>query len=185
MITLLLPSTPERKHKLAKAIDSVNRSVCNQPIEILTDISEEEGSVKPTLRLLEKANDLVMWYNDDLTVESYTFQNLYDALMREFPKLDGIVLPVESDFFLCHASILREYLYPGYIHNYSDREIYDILSAEGRTHRVENAIIRHHHPIYEKNSRLLDRTYAWATGHREEDRILYEKRKAEGFPRWK
>lgn len=39
MIYVLIPSTPERKKRLARTIRSVKASICDQPIEIKVDVN--------------------------------------------------------------------------------------------------------------------------------------------------
>jgi hypothetical protein len=177
-INILIPSTPERKERLEKAIASIKNSICNQTIEIKIDISEGEGANKPLVRLLNETNGLVIGFSDDMLVRQDTIQIMYDAYIENFPDRDGIVAPYNCDVFLAHSDTEKKYWCPDYTHLYTDRDFFDIMTRLKKIHRVD-AVIDHEH--YTKNALLTDDTYRFSEAHREEDKIIYEKRKANNF----
>ena len=179
MIYVLFPSTPERKERLAVAMESIRNSICDQEIEIKVDISEGEGANKPTLRLINSVDGLVICLGDDSTVEPDTIQKLYNAYIREFPDQDGMCSPPNCDNFLAHSNTMRKYWHPDYIHLYADRDFFDTMTFKKKVFRVLDAVIHHNH--YTKNATLDDDTYRFGEKNREADRILYEKRRARNF----
>ena len=190
MIYVLIPSTPERKDRLALAVASIKASVCTQPIEIVIEISEGEGANKPFYRMLQKVDGLVFNFGDDASVASDFIQKLYDAYVENFPDQDGVCAADDgindpraiSGFALAHSKTWLENFNPEYVHLFADREWTAIMKNKNRYCPVLTAKAYHHH--YTKESHIkFDKTYQWAESHQQEDAELFNKRLLMGFGR--
>ena len=182
MIYVLLPSTPQRENRLRITVESLKRSACDEKIEIITEISEGEGAVKPVHRMLKDIDGLVVGIGDDTLVDPNTIQELYKAYIREFPNNDGVCAPIEKDcVFLTHSDMMKKYWYPGYFHLFVDREFFEIMYQKGKLYRVASAKAQHMHHSYGGMQNLNDETYAIAEAHREADGQLFVERMARNF----
>ena len=185
---VLIPSVPERKERLQFAIDCVKRSICNQPIEVVTKINNYEGFVKPMLEMLDGVNDLVLFIGDDTETTPFAIQRLYDAYCANFKNNDGICVPCNGkndlgekvgSHALMHSKTWKDVLHPGYFHNFCDREWTDIMKYRGKYCYVKDALIVHHHMEYEPIHK--DATYRIGELSSTKDGELYQYRKKHGF----
>ena len=186
MIYVLIPTTPDREKRLKKTIESVKKSVCTEPLEIVTDLNNYEGYVKSVLRMVNKIDGLVIVLNNDMIVEPDTIQILYDAYIKAFPYDDGLCGFGDTDFDLnvncapfAHTKVLREIINPVYFHNFVDREWTGIMQHRGKYLPVPNAVIHHEH--YSKNPELLDETYKVNQDLSDADGKIYYERKERNF----
>jgi hypothetical protein len=128
---------------------------------------------------------------DDLVFYAGALQDSIDAIDRAggcglagFNDLssDGAVYAAHwlasRDFLIKHAGgVVFPPIYRSW---WCDREITDIAQAAGIHRFVKSAIVEHLHYTFQKAP--VDRVYADAQGNYESDRVLYEQRKAIGFP---
>jgi len=185
MIKILIPTTPERKDQLTKALGAISASVCNQAFEVATEVSTGEGVVKPFGRLLERVgqDDLVFFLTDDMFIEPDTLQKLYDAYIREFPDLDGAVTANLCDAAFAHIKVFRQYFPLVYYHLYCDVEFFEIMKGRGKYFQVIEANIFHAHYPITSGAWIpeADKTKKNAESHRAADLKLYELRKINNF----
>jgi len=66
-------------------------------------------------------------------------------------------------------------IYPGYDHNYSDSECWEVARSRGKLMRADGAIVEHQHPAAGKGE--MDATYRKGHATMEADRALYRSRR--------
>jgi hypothetical protein len=143
MITVLIPSTPERTNNLKRAIESIKGSIFDYPIYIKTEISSGEGATKPLIRLLKSTEGLVLGFSDDVTIDPHCIRLLYESYLEKFPNQDGLCCinnPEHRNLFGCYffgqSKTLLDAMYPGYVHNFQDKEITEKMKARDKLHFV-------------------------------------------------
>lgn len=187
MIYVLIPSTPDRERRLQRAISFVKKSRCKEPIEIVVDVNEYEGYVKSMLRLVNKVDGLAFLMGNDVEVRVPTIQNLYNCYMKNFPDQDGIVACIDelsgpdsgdsAQHPFGHTRTFRDIIFPGYFHNFVDREWTDIMKKRDKYAIARDAIITHRH--YTKNRNLKDKTYLVGQQSSDADGKLYYLRRSQ------
>ncbi len=185
MIYICVPTTQERRPRLAKLVDSVRKSDYPNTTLVIHE-GNHPGCVESVHALLEGVNGLVWMLSDDNEVYTDTLSKLYEAYAKAFPNNDGLVqphdpiqagqLPVAP---LCHSNIYKKYFYKGYTHNFSDNELKDILVEQGKYLYVPEAKIEHWH--VSRDASLQDATYKSNQDTYEKDRELYITRKKNNF----
>lgn len=189
MIYVLIPSTPDRKKRLEKCISLIKKSVCREPIEIVVEENNYEGYVAPMLRMVNRIDGLAFLIGNDVEVKRLTIDNLYRAYIKNFPENDGIVTPVDeldpnseiAQHPFGHTKTFREIIFPGYFHNFVDREWTDIMKQRGKFAIARDAFITHRH--YSRNRNLKDKTYAVGEKSSDKDGRLYYLRRNENYGR--
>jgi len=186
MISVLIPSTPERKDRLAFAVESIQKNICNQPIEIITEISTGEGANKPLLRMFEKVNDLVFLLNDDVILMPHCIQELYNNYVSTFPDKDGICVPNDgvhncklATFPFGHVDTFKKYWCKDYIHLYADSDITEVMKRRNRYSEVPTAKLIHKHFLFEKE--LMDDTYGFSQKFSGHDQLIFRDRLEHNF----
>lgn len=186
MINILIPTTPDRKKRLEKAVVSVIRSNCNQNLNIIIDTNEYEGYVKSVLRMLDKVDGLTMVVTDDIELWPSTIQALYDAYTQTFPDNDGLCVYGDENWDLknfglpfAHSSVLKETINPIYFHNFHDKEMCDVMKLRGKYLPVPHARITHDH--YTRKPELHDKTYQVGEDSSNADGEIYNMRRAKNF----
>lgn len=185
MITILLPSTPERVDRRAIALESIKRNVCDQEIKIDLEISSGEGAIAPFMRMLKRNEGLVLLMSDDMTLAPDCIQKLYDQYVQNFPDRDGVVNPSDGVNRLITAPLgdsktFLKYSYPAYTHLFWDDDMTAQLRRDGKLLQTTDARITHHH-FQRDPSVPLDNTYAFTQSHTERDRQTFLRRQANGF----
>lgn len=183
LIYILIPTTPERKEKLALTLASIAEN--KLPHVVCIYESEGEGGSIALFKMLQGINGLCFVLNDDMVIAPDCLEKLYFEWLRKIPEEDVLLQPFDninkgklavSPF--CHSDVLKKYFYHGYIHCFADTELTEVLKAKGSYFYVPEAKMQHnHYKITNKN----DDTYQFSRDHHAVDRELYFKRKANGF----
>ena|SRR3990167_4336911 len=188
MIYILIPTTPERDKRLQETLASIKKSICDQEIEIVIDVNEYEGFVKPVIRMLNKIEGLCMIVPNDVILWPSAIQRCYNEYIRNFPDNDGLVgwgsEGMEIDYMcfpFAHSRTMREIVNPIYFHNFSDREWTEIMKKRGKYYPIRNATCTHNH--YTKYPELLDKTYQINEDTSSADGKIYWERFDKGFPK--
>lgn len=187
MIYVLIPTTPDRTIQLERCIASIKASDCNQPIEILTEMNNYEGYVKPVLRLLDKVDGLCLLLGNDTIVRRDAIQVLYDAYTRAFPNNDGLCSCSDGrenkGRLACHpfahSKTFKENIYPKYFHNFYDKDLGQVMWRKGKFLVVPDAVIEHHH--YTQGRSEFDLTYAIGENTSRIDGETFNQRMLRGF----
>jgi hypothetical protein len=189
LINILIPTTPERKEGLNRAIASVKRSNCSQELNIVVDLNEYEGYVKSVLRMLDKVEGLCMVVTDDIEVWPSSIQALYSAYTEAFPNNDGLCVYGDEHWDLkafglpfAHSKTLKEIINPDYFHNFHDKEMCEIMKGRNKYLPVSHAQVSHYHyQWYPKLER--DKTYQIGEMTSEKDGAIYNMRRVKNFNR--
>jgi len=177
MLSIIIPTTPERRERLNMCLDSIRNSSVESRIVIYEN--NKGGYINAVLKAIEDINGIVFVINDDMILDKYCIENL----LKEYN--DNLVYPDDeinngtlATTYMCSADYVRKYLNPVYHHNYCDTELTDIARIQGKLKYVPSAKLEHRHwttgapkdSVYERNSKYLN-----------EDRDLYFTRKANNF----
>jgi hypothetical protein len=181
-IYVLIPTTPGRKERLKRCVKSIKKSRCDQGIEIVVDVNNYKGAVKSLLRLFNKVNGLALFLGDDTWIFPDTIQRLYDAYIKAFPENDGMAVATDESVHkisfahpFAHTQVFRQHTFPGYFHNFVDREWQDRMKFLNKYVEVPMARIMHNH--FTKDSYLFDQTYKIGQDTSDADgKIFYERR---------
>lgn len=177
MISIIVPTTPERRERLNICLDAIR----NSSIESRIIIYENNGGgyINAVLKAIEGITGIVFVINDDMILDKYCLENLlkeYDNNLV-YPD-DGINNGTLATTYMCDAEYVRKYLHTGYKHHYCDTELTDVARIQGKLKYVPEAKLEHRHwttgspkdAVYERNGIHID-----------QDRDLYFNRKANNF----
>lgn len=187
MITILIPTTSERKERLAKCVEAINRSVCSVPI-IIVSFENNIGWVAAVHEMIKGLDDsdLVFVLGDDAIVAPDCLQILWNSYHSSsvgntelFQPDDGFHNAELATFPFCTVHILRKYLYKGYHHLWADNELTMIMKSMRVYIAVKDAKVDHQHFL--KDRKLIDKTYADSQSWNEKDRSLFMQRQKDGF----
>lgn len=188
MIYVCIPTTKERRERLAKCVASIHQHA-GTPHTIVTYENYREGFVAPVHKMLEglKDDSLVWCIGDDtILTEPDTLKRLEEAFWRAFPNGDGVANPDDGiqrgaiiTMPLCQAITMRRYTYKGYFLNYADNEFTILMAGQGRYLYVPEVKVEHQHHVVGKAPR--DETYSYAMTLFPADAQLFQERKARGF----
>lgn len=186
-IYVLIPTTPDRNEQLGRCIDAVNRSICSERIEILTDLNEYEGFVKPTIRMLRRVRGMCLLLGNDVVVAPNMIQRLWDASKKNFIHDDGMCFPVDSrpnivhlpSHPFAHSRTFLENIYPKYFHNFVDKDLGQVMWRKGKYLLVPDAMYEHMH--YTTGKSAFDMTYRIGQVTSDTDGELYQQRLARNF----
>ena len=188
MIYCLIPTTPDRNKRLLETIESIQKSVCNQRVQVLIDYNNYEGFVRSALRLVNSIDGLCMIVPNDVILGADAIQQCYNAYIKNFPDNDGLVgwtdglMEIEYMCFpFAHSRTLRELINPVYFHNFSDREWTEIMKARERYFPITTPLCIHNH--YSRKPELLDKTYQVNEDSSSRDGKIYWERFKNGFPK--
>lgn len=176
-IYVIIPTTPERKDRLAMCIDAVKKSTYD-PVVVCTYENTLGGCVEPQIRMLQGINGIVFILNDDMIVDEKCIEKLmekyqYGLLLQPDDHIHGGTLATAS---FGHSDTIKKYLHPGYKHNFNDNEITERAIIDGVYTPVLDAKLYHLH--FSMNPELVDDTYRSSQSFFEQDRELYIKRKS-------
>lgn len=168
------------------ALDSINASICDQPIEIKFEVSSGEGALKPLLRLIDSTDGICLCMSDDAKVAPDAIQNLYNAYIESFPNMDGLCFPSDglgdkdiNGFFFAHSKTLQENIHRKYFHNFADRDLFEVMKRKKKFRFVGNALISHLH--YSRDLSLDDATYKLAEENSSRDGDIFQERSQNNF----
>jgi hypothetical protein len=178
LITIVIPTTPERRNRLQECIRAI-RDNSNYPHRILIYEGNDGGYVKAVHRAVENINGLICVIGDDMIPQNNWLRYLAEAYNDNlvFPD-DGISNGKLATAFLCDADYLRKYLYIGYSHLYSDRELTAVSKMLGKLQYVPKSKVIHNHW---STGAKKDETYLAQDNTRNSDKTLFFNRKANNF----
>jgi hypothetical protein len=184
-ITILIPTTPERRERLAKCIESI-RTHTSMPYRLMIYENVGEGYVKAIHTLLEGVQGLVWCLNDDVVLKNDALKILYDKFNEIYPKWNGLLQPKDGiqegnvcTLPFCHSDIMRRFTFKGYHHNFADQEFTIIMNSVGLYTYVPEAEVEHMHWINGKAEK--DVTYTDSQILFEQDQKLFEERLKANF----
>lgn len=184
-ITILIPTTPERRERLAKCIDSI-REHTTQPYRLMIYENNGEGYVKAIHTLLEGVQGIVWCLNDDVVLKNDALKILTETFNKEFPKHNGLLQPRDGiqegnvcTLPFCHSEIMKKLTHKGYHHNFADQEFTIRMSVAGLYRYVPEAVVEHMHWINGKAEK--DETYTKSQELFEKDQTLFNNRLQNGF----
>jgi GT2 family glycosyltransferase len=184
IVYICIPTTPGRRDRLQTCIEHIRAN--DFPHAILIYENQDGGCVAAEHNMLQGIDGLVFILNDDMEIAPDCIRKLYEAYMREFGGRDGLVQPFEqihqgkiavSPF--CHSDVIKKYVHRGYIHNFNDTELTEVMKARGKYLYVSEAKMVHRH--WTREGELNDETYRLTSAAYKQDQALFEKRKANGF----
>jgi hypothetical protein len=189
MIYVLIPTTPDRTEQLDACIAAVKASVCDQPIEIIVEMNQYEGFVKPVLRMLDRVDGICLILGNDARVTPSAIQKLYNAYTKAFPDQDGVCACSDGrdnhGDLICHpfghSKTLKENIYPKYFHNFVDKDLGQVMWRKGKYIAVPDAVIQHHHYTQKGWNVEKDLTYSIGEETSESDGAIFRERWAIGF----
>ena len=178
LITIIIPTTPERRERLQECLNAV-RDNSNFPHRILIYEGNDGGYVKAVHRAVEDINGLVCVIGDDMIPQKDWLKHLAETYNDNlvFPD-DGISKGKLATAFLCSADYLRKYLYKGYSHLFSDRELTAVSKILGKLQYVPESKVIHNHW---STGAKKDNTYLAQDKTKDKDRELFFIRKAKNF----
>jgi hypothetical protein len=179
-VNVILPSTPERRVRRRECLTSLIQTA-GIPINLVIYESEGEGWVKAVHQALEGLTGLSIIIGDDMTFEPNWLRILAFAYLKQFPNRDGLAQPYDEihhgDLAVCPfatAEILREGIFEGYKHNFSDTELTKRMKDKGKYVYVPEAIVHHNHFLLGKSD--IDETYKQNQKWYEVDKALFIER---------
>ena len=189
MVYICIPTTKERRPRLKECIDSIRDTANYSDYSIVVYENFQEGCQVAVRKMISGLGDsLCVIINDDMTAEQDFLKNAVEAYKCTFPNNDGLGSLNEKT--LCNqiaiiqmapASLLYNYIYKGYVHYGADDELAQIFQKKDKFLVIENSIINHIHPLYDKKNKrpdLLDETYNSSRERLfEKDRALFVERK--------
>jgi len=184
-ITILIPTTPERRERLAKCIDSL-REHTTQPYKLMIYENNYEGYVGAIHTLLDGLDGLVWCLNDDVILKNDALKVLTETFEKEFPKMNGLLQPRDgiqegnvATLPFCHSKIMQALTHKGYHHNFADQEFTMRMTAAGLYKYCPDAVVEHQHWINSKAEK--DKTYTDSQVRFEQDKELFTNRLQNGF----
>lgn len=187
MLHILIPTTADRRERLATCLESI-KAHAGIPYIVMTYENYREGFVGAIHKMLAGLKDdtLVWCIGDDTELTPGALQKLVDAHAARFPDGNGVSQPDDGihggkiiTMPLTSAGIMKAFTYREYHHNYADNEFTIIMKHYDRYQYVAESVMTHAHWI--NNKAKKDDTYAGAMEKYKADGDLYEKRVADGF----
>lgn len=184
-ITILIPTTPERRERLQQTIQSI-REHTTQPYRLMIYENNYEGYVKAIHTLLEGVDGLVWCLNDDVILKNDALKILSDKFEELYPQHNGLLQPRDGiqegnvcTLPFCHSKIMQRFTHKGYHHNFADQEFTLIMKANNLYTYVPEAVVEHKHWINGKAEQ--DKTYTDSQTRFEKDKELFTNRLNNGF----
>ena len=178
MLTVIIPTTKERRSRIDECLNALKDNA-GVPIRILTYENCDSGWVEAVHTAIEDTGGLVYIMNDDMVIEPNCIKLLLEAWDDNvvYPD-DGINNGTLATTFLCLADFVKLHLHRGYKHNYSDTEFTEKAKILGKLKYVPEAKLVHKHWT---TGAPKDETYTKNTLTLEQDRALFNERKANNF----
>jgi len=176
MIYILIPTTKERKERLAFCLEAVYKSKCKEPFTVCVYENSDGGWVKALWKMIEGINGLIFNIGDDVIIGPECIQKLFDSYKDGFllQPYDQIQQGKICTNPFCHSDIIKEFLYDGYVHNFADTEMTERIKKLGRYLYVPEAITHHYH--FTENKDLMDNTYKASQKYFKQDSELFDQR---------
>jgi len=187
IVHILIPTTEERRERLAKCIASIHENA-GYPHIISIYENYREGFVKPCSYLLKdlKEDTLVWCIGDDtILTEKDTLKRLVDAYRANYPANDGVVQPDDGiqhgniiTMPLCTAkTILTKGIYLDFFLNFCDNIFTEVMQRDNKYTYCPEIKVEHQHNVNGKAPD--DETYRYARTLFEKDRETYIRIKKE------
>lgn len=187
MIYILIPTTEERRERLAKCVASIHENA-GVPHIISTYENYREGFVKPFhLLLKDLKEDTMVWCigDDTILTEKDTLKRLLDVYRATYPNNDGVVQPDDGiqhgniiTMPLCTAkTMLEKGIYLDFFLNFCDNIFTELMTKEGKYTYCPEIKVEHQHHCVGKAP--ADETYKYANTQFEKDRQTYIRIKKE------
>lgn len=183
MIHILIPTTEERRERLAECIKTIHE-FAGVPHIISTYENYREGFVKPCQLLLKDyKEDTMVWCIGDDTrlIEPDTLKRLLERYNQEYPNKDGVVQPDDGiqngqiiTMPLCTVkTMLEKGIHIEFFLNYCDNLFTDLMKRDNKYTYCPEIKVEHHHHINGKAKK--DETYTHAGTKFFEDQQAYYK----------
>lgn len=184
MIYCIIPTTPERRKRLSKLIESLRAQ--DFPHCVVIYENQCGGVVKALHEAIKGIHGVCLILNDDMILGRGCLKELYGKYIHAFPKLDGIAQPYEDMHRgelgvspMLHSDLVKRYWFKGYIHNFGDTELTAIFKKKGKYIIVEEAKLTHQHFL--KDKKLIDKTYIATQKEYSTDEMLFIERRKNNF----
>ncbi len=185
MIHIIIPTTKERRQRLAECIETIHE-FAGVPHIISTYENYQEGFVTPCYKLVKDLHpDTMVWCIGDDTrlTEPDTLKRLLEVYNKIYPNKDGVVQPDDGiqngqiiTMPLCTAkTMLDRGLHLEFFLNYCDNLFTDIMARDRKYTYCPEIKVEHHHHINGKAKK--DETYTYASSKFMEDQQTYYKLK--------
>lgn len=188
MITICVPSTPERHGRLEQLLKSISEHTQDIQHRVLVYENNDGGWVPAVYNLLDGISGYVILLGSDVIVQAGWLSTLYNTFITKFPNGDGVAEPFNEIHGgnLCQhpfakVETIKKYLYAGYTHQYSDQEFTDRAELDNKLIYVPEAKIQHNHFVNGKAE--MDETYKTVFNRQtvQKDQELYNIRKHNGY----
>ena len=127
MIYICIPTTPERRERLAELVQSIHENTKDMKYSIVVYENEDGGWVKAVHNMLQGIDGYVVLLGSDTVVTKYWLSNLWRGFWAAFPCGDGVAQPHDdinkgrlAQHPLGHSKTILKYLDTDFIHNFSD-----------------------------------------------------------------
>lgn len=188
MIHILIPTTPERRHRIAECSEHI-RTNAGLPHIISTYENVGEGYIAAIHKMLERLKDdtMVLCFADDLKMsEPDTLKRMQERFDEAFPDRDG-VLNADDGFQhgriitqpFCTAYTMRKYTFKGYTHNCADREFTIVMKEKGKYLYAPEIKIEHMH--WRAGKSTHDETYKLMDAKYQSDLAVFAEREKNNF----
>lgn len=175
MIYILIPTTPERRHRCNELVKSIQENTHDIPYTICVYENNDGGWVPAVYNALEGINGIVWLLGSDCIVENNAVKTLFDNYK------EGYVLEPFNEMHndtLCqhpfgHSDTIKKYLDKRFTHWYSDSYFHLQAKRDGKLLYVPEAKIQHNHFVNGKAE--VDETYKTVFNPEtiEKDRLLF------------
>lgn len=188
MIYICVPTTEERREQTDRLVASIREHTKDVQHSIVLYENQDGGWVPAVHNVLSSIDGFVVLLGSDCLVTERWLSTLWERFCKVFPNKDGVAQPFDeiNQGRLCqhplgHSKVIKEYLHPGYIHNFSDNEMTDRLLEDGKYLYVPESKVEHLHWVNKKAP--MDETYKQIMSTYERDKQLYQNRLSAGFPK--
>ena len=183
-ITILIPTTPERRERLSTCVKALYEN-SDHPFTLMT-YENNIGWVGAVLHMLSllNATDIVCIINDDCIPQKGWLKTMVEEYFSAFS--DGIGLAQPNDGIMNgsvatlpmgQVGYLEKNICSEYKSYYADTELTENAVRDGKYIYVDTAVIEHHHWSVSKG--FHDATYASQEVNLQHDMDLYSKRRRE------
>ena len=185
IVTILIPTTPERRERLQKTIASIQEHT-TQPYRLMTYENNYEGYVAAIHVLLQGLDTLVWCLNDDVILKNDALKILTERFLSLYPAMNGLCQPADgiqvdnvATLPFCHSKVMEKLTFKGYHHNFADAEFTAVMRELKLFTYVPEALVEHEHWINKKAEK--DMTYGYSANKFDQDQKLFDIRLANKF----
>lgn len=162
-ITILIPTTPDRRERLAECVKAIQENTDGVDYRVLV-YENTIGWTKAIHKALNGINGFVVVIGNDVKVQKGWLKALKESFEKNFPNDDGIAHPYDEfhngsliTHPFAHSSTLKKYISTEYFHCFSDNELTIVMKSLGKEVYVPEAKIEHLHYVNKKAP--IDETY--------------------------